>query len=121
MVRCAVQNSNGNQVMLYLYHNEGQWYWNYNYVDNDNWNANDQLLTLGHSSFKRFQPTTGHLANFYQRGCKLAGAAIIQRLYLPQQLHVDLQGINLLRHSSKMDFLVCRRKKTGHTHFFNTI
>lgn len=45
----AVQNSDGNQVVLYLYCNDNEWVWNYNWLSNNNWNANDQLFTLGHS------------------------------------------------------------------------
>lgn len=56
----AVLNPNGNRYVLYLH-----------------WNRNNQVVVPGHSSLKRLQPATGHLADLYQRGCKLAGAAIV--------------------------------------------
>jgi len=90
MVLGAVLNPNGNRYVLYLYWNDGQLNWNYNWLDNENWNHNNQVLIPGHSSFKRLEPSTGHLADLYQRGCKLAGTAIIQSFYFPQKLNINL-------------------------------
>lgn len=44
-----LQNSDGDQVVLFLYFSDGQWYWCCNRLDNDRWYAYGRLFTLCNS------------------------------------------------------------------------